>query len=288
MLDPNGLKSDPGKLVDEAAGAGLFGDKKILWIEPVGNEFHPAAEALLGAPATEHPVIAIAGNLTRASKLLKLIEPHQEAISVISYAPSARDIERDIEQMLGEEGLRAEAGVAQRLAASCDLNRMIARREIEKAKLYVGEGSLLDHEVLDAIGADYGETQWLAVGDAAMDGDLDAVEQALCALSPQASEATPLLRALQRRIQQLAPMSARIAGGERLDQVIASQGKVLFWKDKPLIQRLLRRWSAPALARLAERVADAERKVMLEPGARRAALGEELLAIARASRRMAR
>ena len=282
-LDATSLKSDPGALVDEAAGAGLFADRKLIWVEPVGNEFDAAADALLGAPSTEFPVIAIAGALTRASKLLKRVESSPDAIALVSYAPEAKDLIREVGAMLDEAGLTFEPGIAQRIAEASDLNRDIARQEVAKIALFVSPDTSVTHAAIDAIGADYGETGWMTVGDAAMDGDVAAVEAALAALSPQATEAVTLLRAMQRRIQTLAPLSARVGAGESVSSVMNTAGKSLFYRDKPIVARLLGKWPARKLARLADRVARAERSSMLEPASRRAMLGEELLAIARAS-----
>ena len=62
-------------------------------------------------------------------------------------------------------------------------------------------------------------------------------------------------------------------------------GKALFWKDKAILQRLLSQWSAARLAQLAERVSGLERRLMFSSVPDEAALGEELVAIARAARR---
>ena len=66
---------------------------------------------------------------------------------------------------------------------------------------------------------------------------------------------------------------------------MASMGKSLFWKDKPLMQRLLSQWSSARLAQAGERISRLERQLLLSPVPGEAALGEELLAIARAARR---
>ena len=74
--------------------------------------------------------------------------------------------------------------------------------------------------------------------------------------------------------------------GERPQAVMTSMGKALFWKDKPLVERLLTTWDSPGLSRVAERAGSLEQKLMSAgspPAAE--ALGEELLAIARAARR---
>jgi DNA polymerase-3 subunit delta len=104
-------------------------------------------------------------------------------------------------------------------------------------------------------------------------------------MAPGGGDAVQIVRSLQRRLLQLAPMRARIEGGERLDGVMASAGKALFWRDKPMIQRLLSQWSAARLAQAADRVSTLERRLMGSPVPADAALGEELIAIARAARR---
>jgi DNA polymerase-3 subunit delta len=60
----------------------------------------------------------------------------------------------------------------------------------------------------------------------------------------------------------------------------------LFFKDKAKIQRMLSRWSAEELARIAERAGTLERDLLFSDAPQLAALGEELLAIARKARRV--
>jgi DNA polymerase-3 subunit delta len=82
----------------------------------------------------------------------------------------------------------------------------------------------------------------------------------------------------------LAPMRARVECGETPDAVMTSMGRSLFWKDKALVGKLLRQWPATKLATVSERAASLERAILFGPAPDREALGEELLAIARAAR----
>jgi DNA polymerase-3 subunit delta len=82
----------------------------------------------------------------------------------------------------------------------------------------------------------------------------------------------------------LAPARARVERGERVDAVMASLGKALFWKDKPVVSRMLSKWNASDLAKVAERAGKLERELMFSDAPGREALGEELLAIARRAR----
>jgi DNA polymerase-3 subunit delta len=63
VLAAGTLKSNPGLLVDEAAALSLFGEKRLIWIEPASNDIAEGVEGLLAAESVENAVAAIAGAL---------------------------------------------------------------------------------------------------------------------------------------------------------------------------------------------------------------------------------
>jgi DNA polymerase-3 subunit delta len=283
------IKSDPAILADEAGAISLFGGKRALWIEPAGDEIVDGLDALLEAPACESPAIAVAGNLRKTAALLKLAEAHSAALSHISYVPEGRDLERLVADLGREAGLRLSPDVAQRIAAASAGNQAVARQEIAKFALYLNADAAnpkeLDPETVDLLGADSAEADLMRLGDLALAGRAVELLDELGRLPHGGSEAIPILRALQRRLLMLAPLRARIERGDRVGDVMTSMGKALFWKDKPLIQRLLSVWPAERLAEAAARVSLLERQVMLRPLADDAALGEMLVTFARAAAR---
>ena len=283
------IKSDPALLADEAGAISLFGGKRVIWVEPAGDEISGGVEALLEAPLPENPVIAIAGSLRKTSALLKLAEAHPSALSHISYAPEGRDLERLVIDLGRDAGLLIVPELAQRIAAASGSNQAVALQELSKFALFMGADrdcpKELDPQTVDLLGADSAETDLMRLGDLALAGRMPDLLDELGRLPHGGSEAIPVLRALQRRLLMLAPLRARIERGEKVDGVLTSLGKALFWKDKPLLQRLLSTWSAERLAEAASRVAQLERQVMLRPLADDAALGETLVALARAAGR---
>jgi DNA polymerase-3 subunit delta len=283
------LKSDPALLADEASAIDMFGAAKVLWIQPAGDEVTPAVEALLKASAFENPVVAIAGTLRKTSALLKLSDEHPLALSHVSYELESRDAERLVGELAREEGLRPQQGVAARIAASCGNDRRMMVQELQKLALYLGASPdsprELDSDACEAVGADLGR-DFSGLADLALSGDVRVLGSELGRLESGGRDAIPVIRSLQRRLQMLAPMRARVDGGERLQGVMTSMGKSLFWKDKPLVERLLEIWDSAGLARVAQRAGLLERRLMRgdspPPGE---ALGEELIAIARQARR---
>lgn len=283
------VKADPAALADEAGAMSLFGGKRVLWIEPAADEIAAAVEALLAMPDTESPVVAIAGALRKNSTLLKLAEGSRDAVACVSYAPEGEDAERMVIELGRRFGLKIGASVAARIAESCANDQGLADQELQKYSLYIDASPRtpkdLDHEAVDAIGAGLPEGNFLRLGDLALAGDTQSVADELSRLPPGGSEAIPVIRSLQRRLLAVAPVRARMERGETLDGAMTSMGRALFWKDKALLARLLSIWDSKRLAVVSERAGRLERDLMFTRVPDQQALGEELLAIARAARR---
>jgi len=283
------VKADPAALADEAGAMALFGGKRAIWVEPAGDEIAEGVAALLEAPASESAVVGLAGSLRKTSALLKLAEAHPAALAHCSYVPEGRDMERVVSELGRNVGLRIIPDLAQRIATAAGSNQAVAAQELAKFALYLSADPAaprdLDHETVDLLGADSAEADLMRLGDLALAGRMEELLDELARLPSGGTEAVPVLRALQRRLLMLAPLRARVEQGESVDGVMASMGKALFWKDKPLVQRLLSLWSAERLAEASARVAAIERQIMLRPLADEAALGETLVTLARAAGR---
>jgi DNA polymerase-3 subunit delta len=283
------VKADPALLAAEAGAISLFGGARLIWIDPAGEEIVEGLEALIDAPAVESPVVAIAGALRKTSALLKLAEGHAAALTHASYAPEGRDADRMVIDAGRIEGLRIDPAVAARLAADCNANIAILGHELAKFALYLGASperpQELTHEVLDLLGADSGEGDMMRLGDLALAGRGNELFEELDRVALGNSEAIPVVRALQRRLIQLAALRAQVEQGKSVDAVMTSMGKALFWKDKALMQQLLSGWNAERLAAMLERTAALEKAIIFSDEPPVAALEEELVTIARATGR---
>jgi DNA polymerase-3 subunit delta len=185
-------------------------------------------------------------------------------------------------------GLKISPPIAQQLADAAGNDQAIAAQELQKLALYVDASPNapkdLDHEAVEAVGAEMAEGDFQRLADLALGGSMEDLTEELTRLPAAGSEAIPVIRSLQRRLLMLAPARARIERGERADAVMTSLGRALFWKDKPVVERMLAKWSAADLATVAERAGKLERDIMFTHVPQREALGEELLAIARKAR----
>ena len=288
VISGSAVKSDPAMLADEAGAMNLFGGTRVVWVEPAGDEIAPGVEALLEANAAESPVVAIAGALRKTSALLKLADASPDALAFAAYAPEGADAERMVAEVGRRFGLKISPPVAARVAESSGNDQAIVAQELQKLALYIDASPQspkeLDHDAIDAIGADLPEGEVLHLADLALAGRVGDLAAELGQLT-RGVEGIPVVRALQRRLLQLAPARARIERGESPDSVMTSLSRSLFWKDKPLVSRLLSMWDSRRLATVAERAARLEHELIFSEVPNQEALGEELIAIARAAGR---
>jgi DNA polymerase-3 subunit delta len=284
------LKADPARLADEAASISLFGGARYILVAPAGDECLAAVEALLESPGASNPVALVAGALKPSSKLLKLALAEPRAMACASYAPTGAEADRLAIALGREVGLSIRPDVARRLAEASGGNRAILGQELAKLALYLDAAPervrALDHDSIDAVGADAGEGDLSRLVDAVAGGDSALAQEELARLASEGVEGIPLIRALLRRMLLLARLRAEVERGMSPGAVMASQGKSLFFKEKDAVGRQLGRWRSDLLARSVTRLLDAERAVKASGGLGPAAVDETLLAISRQAARL--
>ena len=279
------LKADPARLADEAAAISLFGGRRWIRVEPATDDALEAVRALLEAPAAGNPVAAIGGALRKDSKLVKLVQASNAALSHQSWVPEGRNAAALAVEVGRELGLQIRNDVANRIATACNADRALMTRELEKMALYLDAAPdrprPLENEALDALGAAMEEGDLSRLSNAVFSGNPGEADAELARLANEGIEDIPVLRSLARRALQLAQLRAQMAEGESIDRVMETAGKAIFWKEKAVIQGQLQRWTPDGLAIAITRLAEAERQVKAPGYVGGALVEEEVLAISR-------
>jgi DNA polymerase III subunit delta len=271
-LDVGDLQGDPGRLIDEVNSLGLFGGSKLVWLRGANNE-KPVIDAvtlLSNGPAPENLLIIEAGDLKKGSGLRKVAEAAKSIAITPCYADDARALNALIDTELAAENLRIAPAGRERLLELLGGDRIASRNEVRKLALYCrGAGTVEEHHVEDIIG-DASSVSTDEAVDAVLSGDADALHRAV---QKVVSSKTPIFLILQsclKQFQLLDVMRAEM-DEKRLQpaQVMMTLGRHIHFKRKPLIEKALRSWTAPALARETDRLQAAvlatRQKQSLEP-----------------------
>lgn len=287
-IDGKELRSNPGRLADEAASMSLFGGARLIRVTGADEFTVEAMTLLLSAERAGNPVVAIGPGLKASGKLVKLAIASSAAMAHACYVPEGANAIQLVQMVAREHGLRLVGDVPQRLAAACNGDRAILSREVEKLALYLDAAPDrprdADSHVFAEIAADIGEDDMFGAIEAVIDGRVAEIGAELAGMGASGSSAIPLLRSLARRLVTLAELRAEVDGGARVDDVIEKHR--IFFKEKGSTTRALRRWNAAQLARAIERVRIAERAMMSSASAGDVLAEAECVAIARASARM--
>ena len=284
-LEPSTLRSDPGRLPDEAAALSLFGGARYVRVAGAGEESLAAATLLLDAEQAGNPVVMIAPGLRNTSKLVKLAQGASRAMAFACYVPEGKEAS-DIAAALGRDrGLRLGTGVAERLALASGGDRGLMARELDKLALYLDaapdQPKPAEDADYEAIGADLGDAEMSRAIEAAIDGRGDSLGAELGRLDEAGVSPIPLLRQLVKRLISLSEMQSDIAGGQPAAEVMNR----VFFRERASTSRALRHWRPAALAQAIDRARTAERAVMASGTAGGILAESAILAVARMAAR---
>ena len=243
------LKSDPAKLADEAASVSMFGGRRVIRVTGAADNCAEAVRILLAAPVAGNPVIMLAGDLSKASTLRKLAEDSPQALALHSYPLAGADLERWLQAEARSLGLRLDSSVTDRFLSATGGDTGILASELAKFALFLDASPdaprTLERGHLAALGADSAEEDMGLLVNAIIAGNAAAAERQLRLL--EGGSAIPVLRALARRLLQMAEARAAVDRGQQPQAAVKALRPPIFWKDADMVAASLRHWPMPRI-----------------------------------------
>jgi DNA polymerase III subunit delta len=288
-IESDKLRSDPALLADEAASTSLFGDIRYIRLNFRREEGLDAIENLLVAEQAGNPVIATAGNLTKGSKLRRLVEGSPLALTYICYPPTEVEATDHVLGLAQKAGLKLDRALAAQIARYTGQDRRLAASEVEKLALYHDASPekpvLVEAAAFTALAAETSEEDINSLINRVMGGEVRALGRQLTEARAMGIDSIRIVRSLQRRATLLAGLRAKVDAGAAPGALIRAT-KSIFWKEQADHENQLKRWTATRLAGLLGHLIEMEQKIMslgAELGG--VLLEEELARIARAAAR---
>ncbi|HEV7233176.1 MAG TPA: DNA polymerase III subunit delta [Sphingorhabdus sp.] len=288
-IDSDRIRNDAALLADEASSLSLFGDKRYVRLNFRRDEGLEAVENLLELDGDANPVVATAGNLTKASKLRKLVEGHKRAMAHICYLPEEGTAAATVMAHAATLGLKLDRGLAARIARYTGQDRKLAQAELEKLALYYDASPerpmTVEVATFEALSAETGEENVSGLVNQVMGGELRAMARELAIARDMGVVAIRIVRALQRRVALLSSMRAKVDAGSNAGAVVKAT-RSIFFKEADDYVKQLGRWPSARLAGLNGHLLEVEAKLMaVRDGLASVILEEELIRIARAAAR---
>lgn len=264
-LDSDRLRSDPALLLDEATSLSLFGGARYVRTQVRREEGQAAFENLLNADKGGCPVIAVAGDLKKTSKLRKLAESSKLAMTHICYMPNEGDAAAQVTAMAALAGLRLDRALALRISRYTGQDRKLAAMEIDKLALYYDAApdrpATVDVAAFEALSAETGEENVQDLVNKVMSGNIKGVGGEIMQARQMGMDAIRIVRALQRRVALLMGLRGKVDNGTNPGALVRATPSI-FFKEKDDVAGQLTCWPSARLAGLNGHLLDIENRLM--------------------------
>jgi DNA polymerase-3 subunit delta len=171
-MDGDEIGADPSRLANEAYTVGLFGGRRILWIEAGSRTLIPAVTPLLADPPPDCFIVIEAGVLRRDAPLRKLVEQDRHAAALECYPDTPESLEKLVDQELRQAGLSITPAARSFFVSLLGEDRLSSRAEIDKLVTYAHGDKEIDHGMIEAVVADASVLAIDQVIEAAFSGQL--------------------------------------------------------------------------------------------------------------------
>jgi DNA polymerase-3 subunit delta len=283
VLGADALAADPSLLADEASSLSLMGGRRLIRVRDGSDKITRALTALLEAPAGDSLTIIEAGDLTPRSSLRKLAETAAVAVALPCYVEDEATLSRTLASQVSEARKIIDPDAMRLLASSLVGDRMLARGEVDKLLIYMGDKREITLADVEAAIVD---TASLGLDDAiraALDGDFPALDRCLVRLAGEGIGGIAILRVAQNYFRRLHLTRARLYDGVAIDRALSQLQPPLFFKAKDAFAADVQRWRLPRLRAVLDRLVEAEARSK-RTGADDALLAADaLFAVARAA-----
>lgn len=251
-LDGSDLQQSPGRVLDEVNTIGLFGGEKLVWIRAAGTEktLVDSLSTLAQQPPEGSYVIVEAGDLKKGTGVRKIGEAARSVVAIACYSDDARALNGLIDQELGQEGLRITAAARERLNEALGGDRIASRNEIRKLALYCRGLGTIDEEHVSEIVGDASAVSVDDAIDAVLKGDVDGLQHAVRKITASKTAIFLVLQSCLKQFQLLDVMRAEMDDKRQQPaQVVATLGRHIHFRRKPLVETALKTWTSAAIRR---------------------------------------
>jgi DNA polymerase-3 subunit delta len=286
LLTAEAIGADPSLLADEASAMSLMGGRRLIRIRDGSEKVTRALTALLEAPAGDSLTIIEAGDLTGRSALRKLAEGSAAAAAMPCYVEDEAGLARTLAGQISDAGKMIDPDAMNLLAASLVGDRMLARGELDKLLIYMGDAQRITIADVEAAVVDTATLGMDETIRAALDGNFTALDRCLARLAGESVSGVATLRIAQTYFRRLHLTRARIDAGTSADRALAQLQPPVFYKAKDAFALDVQRWPLGRIQAALDRLVEAEAQSKRTGANDTLLAAEALLAIARAAANM--
>ena len=248
-LDGDAVARDPGALADEAYAISMFGGSRAIWIEAQMRDLLPALEPLFARPPSDCMIIVEAGSLKKGTGLRTAFEKADGAASIECYPDDKRSLGPLVDAEARAAGLSIAPEARDYLVSLLGSDRMTTRGEISKLMLYANGKPRIEIEDIEAIVVDAAPSSLDGLIDAALLGDMAALETDGSRYFAEGGDAGLLVIRLVARLTLLHRLRLEMERGRTFEAAMQAHYVRLSPAGRAALSKQAERWSSASLAK---------------------------------------
>jgi DNA polymerase III subunit delta len=257
-IESEELSANPGKLADEANTVPLFGGRRAVLLKISSrHNVLPSIEAVLDNPPKDCRVIIEAGDLKKNAPIRAACEKSKSAAAIPCYTDKKQDLERLIEQEMGDAGLTIAPDARAALLELLGGDRLASRSEIRKLLAYAAGQSRIELADVTAVVSDASEFAADGVVDAAFAGQLADLEREYTKARAEGANAGAILVRAVWQVTQFHKMRLSMDAGADAEMAMMRSGPPVHFSRKARVGATLNLWSSRRLAKAIQQLGDA-------------------------------
>lgn len=244
-------------LYENVSNQSLFSQSKIILIEEASDKIFNQITECLEKENKEIQIYIFANNLDKKSKLRSFFEKNKKLGIFACYEDNERTLINYINTRLNDyKGLTGE--IVNLIINNSNSNRKIIKNELVKIKDFFVEKKLKKDQILELLNIK-NDTGFDDIRDKALMGEKVKINKLLSETEILNDEAFFYLNNLNYRILRLYEIK-KASGDERnnYEDILESVRPTIFWKDKPIMNLQLQKWSQKKLEEVIVKIGETE------------------------------
>ena len=230
------------KLLNEQIyNSSLFSKNKIIFINEVSDKIKKIIIEVLENPQENIKIFLFAQNLEKKSIIRSNFEKNKTAAIIPCYQDNSRTLSEYLRSKLeGFSGMNQE--IINMLINNSGLDRKVLSNEIDKIKALFLDKKIKPEKLDNLINNTY-NLDFEKLRDSCLEGDKKKLNENLGNIVLQSEDVYFYLGSLNLRIQKLLQLQNQYEMDKNLDLAIENIKPKIFWKDKPVFLKQIKKWN---------------------------------------------
>ena len=245
-------------IVDEVKNISLFSKEKIIIINQTNEKIFIEIEDLLDSQENVK-VILIGDLLDKKSKLRSLFEKQPNLAVIPCYSDSEITLRKLIQHEL-REFKNLNSNIINMILNYSNLNRKTISNNLEKIKSYYNKKILSEDSLEVLLNSDRNE-MFENIRDAALNGDKAKLNTLLGNFAFSNEDTYLYLNMINYRLIKLLDIHKQNVNNHNFEITISKMKPPIFWKDKPVFLKLLKKWNKQNVIEALRYIGQTEEKI---------------------------